>query len=108
MSSIVATEFNPSLFHSILGEDLAEWHDFIDVNIRTFREGLDKLTAASTSVDMTVISEVRHALGPALQQWGVFSLERDLMALREEGLAEAWRLIEPEFKVLLQSLEALK
>lgn len=108
MSTRTATEFDPTLFQSILGEDPAEWSDFIDVNLRTFKEGRLKLRDAAEAGDMTVVSEVRHALGPALQQWGALSLERGLMALDPATLGVAWPGLEPEFDSLIAAFEGLK
>lgn len=108
MPTATNTEFDPTLFASILGEDPAEWKAFIDINLRTFSEGRTKLAQAAAEGDMATVSEVRHALGPSLKQWGTVTLEQALMALEPDTLGTQWPLLEPEFDDLIQSLEELQ
>ncbi len=107
MNSTTSAEFNPTYFKSIMGEFPEEWREFVAVNVRTFSEGFDKLKAASDAGDMEVVSDVRHALSPSLQQWGTVTLDTQLMALESADLLEHWKAIEPEFKTLLTALKAL-
>lgn len=108
MPTATKTEFDPTLFASILGEDPAEWKAFIVINLRTFQEGRTKLAQAAEKGDMATVSEVRHALGPSLKQWGTVTLEQALMALETETVGAQWPLLEPEFDDLIEALEGLK
>ena len=108
MSTATAIEFSPDYFKVIFTDDPAEWMEFIQVNLRTFKEGLDRIQEAAAAQDIDTVSEVRHALGPSMKQWGTVTLERQMMALTGDNLTEQWPLIEPEFKALISALEQLK
>ncbi len=100
-----AGEFNPDYFKAIFGDVPEDWSGFIAVTLRTYKEGFGKLKQAVSDGDMDVISEVRHALGPSLVQWGAVSLEKALLALDAGNLTSQWPPLEPEFAALLRALE---
>jgi len=104
----VKTEFSPDYFKAIFGEDPAEWSTFIEVNLRTFHKGMERLRAAAHEGDMDVVSEVRHAMGPSMKQWGTVSLESRMMALSSDNLPSEWPTIESELQDLINALEALE
>ena len=107
MSKVTETEFNPEYFKAIFGDAPDDWQEFVLVNLRTFDEGLGRIRKAVGEGDMSVVSDVRHALGPAMKQWGTVSLEASMMALTADSLADEWPRIEPEFMALLDALKAL-
>ena len=108
MKATTSLEFSPQHFQSIFGDEAADWQEFIRINIETFEKGLHDLQAAVKVQDMDVIKEIRHALGPTLQQWSATTLEQNLMALTETTLFSGWPPLVPEFEALLTALKALK
>lgn len=105
--SSVNIEFSPTYFRSIFGDDAMEWQSFIEVNVRTFSQGLERLRQATDALDMETVSEVRHAMGPSLKQWGTISLEAQLMGLDSGNLVEQWPGIEGALRDLISALEKL-
>ena len=106
--SSVQTEFSPDYFRAIFGDDRTEWLAFKEVNVRTFSQGLDRLRKATESGEMDVVSEVRHAMGPSLKQWGTVTLEARMIALNSDNLTAEWPGIDDELKDLISALEGLK
>ena len=107
MSKVTETEFNPDYFKAIFGDAPDDWQEFVQVNLRAFNEGLERIRKAVSEGDMSVVSDVRHALGPSMKQWSTVSLEASMMALTADSLADEWPRIEPEFMALLDALKAL-
>ncbi len=101
----ISSEFNPAYYRSIFGDDPENWAGFIEVTLRTYREGFSKLKQAAAEHDMSIISEVRHALGPSLHQWGAVSLEQALLSLTVDDIDRDWPPLEPEFEALLAAIE---
>lgn len=108
MSTKTKLEFNPAYFKSIFGDDQDEWQDFVSINISTYKKGVNDFRSAIEEKDMSTVKEVRHALGPTLQQWGAKTLEQRLIALEPETLESEWPSLEPEFEDLIGALESLK
>ena len=108
MSTKTKLEFNSTYFKSIFGDDEDEWQTFVSINISTYRRGVADFRSAIQEKDMSTVKEVRHALGPTLQQWGATSLEQRLIGLEPETLDSEWPLLEPEFEDLIAALEALR
>lgn len=107
MIAATATEFNPDYFKAIFGEDASDWREFIQVNLNTYRNGYSRLKNATEHKNLDEIKEVRHALGPTLQQWSAVTLEQGLMALTEANMDTHWRPLEAEFEALIAALDAL-
>ena len=104
----VKTEFSPDYFRSIFGDAPSEWATFIEVNLRSFNQGLERLRLAANHQDMAAVSEIRHSMGPSMQQWGAITLEAQMMALTANNLAVHWPTIESELQDLINALEALE
>jgi hypothetical protein len=107
MSTATSTEFNPEYFKAIFGEDAAEWKEFVQVNLKTYRNGYQNLQSASEHRNMSEVKEIRHALGPTLQQWNAVTLEQGLLALDMDNIAANWPPLRAEFEALISALEGL-
>ena len=57
MSAATATEFNPDYFKAIFGEDAADWREFIQVNLNTYRNGYSRLKNATEHKNLDEIKE---------------------------------------------------
>ncbi len=106
MTTKTQTEFDPTYFRQLFGEDQATWAEFIVVSIKAFQNAKDELSKATQAGDMASMSRIRHSVGPSLTQWGAVSLEAALQDLSPNAHA-SWPSIQTEFDALIQALEAL-
>lgn len=102
------TEFDPQFYRSLFEENPEEWQEFVTLSIRTFHEGVLKVDQAAKEGNMALLSETRHSLSPALQQWGTLQLNQHLLALKEDDLQGQWAVLRTEFDDLIACLKRLQ
>ncbi len=107
MTTQTETEFNPTYFRQLFGEDQATWAAFLSVSLKAFQNAKAELKQATQAGDIGSISKIRHSIGPSLTQWGAISLEVTLRELTPSTASHSWPSIEKEFNALIQALETL-
>ena len=107
MTTKTETEFNPTYFRQLFGEDQTTWAEFISVSLKAFQNAKAELNQATQAGDITSIAKVRHSIGPSLTQWGATSLETALRELTSSTALESWPSIQTEFDALIQAFDTL-
>jgi len=107
MTTKTETEFDPTYFRQLFGEDQATWTEFLSVSLKAFENAKAELNHATQAGDITSISKVRHSIGPSLTQWGAVSLEAALRELKVSTAIESWPSIQAEFDALIQAFDTL-
>ena len=107
MTTKTETEFDPTYFRQLFGEDQATWEEFLSVSLKAFQNAKAELNRAIQAGDIASIAKVRHSIGPSLTQWGASSLEATLRELTPSTASHLWPSIEKEFDALIRAFDTL-